>query len=290
MNERRPSAEETAMRAARAEAVDDDQVGTMREGLLAQKHLLFGQDDSPTNYDLNMGRAGAGGWRTPRHRHNFDQIRYVIKGQLPYGENLFLPEGTIAYFPESVPYGPQERAEGLETMVLQFGGASGQGYLSVARREAANAALNKKGSFKSGMFTYTDEQGIVQTIDGSAACFEQATGQNLEFAPPRYTDVVAMDPEAFVWQEEETGVYVKTLGIFTERGARISFVKLDPEASYKGGSKDSIEILFQTKGRVLVDNLTYDRHSAFEFLPGEGPVPLRAVEPSEFVSMVLHKF
>jgi hypothetical protein len=278
------------MRAARAEAVNNDEVGTMREGVLAQKHLLFGQDDSPTNYDLNMGRAGAGGWRTPRHRHNFDQIRYVIKGQLPYGENLFLPEGAIAYFPESVPYGPQERAEGLETMVLQFGGASGQGYLSVARREAANAALNKKGSFKKGMFTYTDEQGVEHTTDGSAACFEEATGQKLEFATPRYTDVIAMDPEAFAWQQEEKGVYVKTLGIFTERGARISFVKLDPEASYKGGAKDSIEILFQTKGRVLVDNLTYDRHSAFEFLPGESLVPLRAVEPSEFVSMVLHKF
>jgi hypothetical protein len=278
------------MRAARAESIDQDQVGTMREGVLAQKHLLFGQDDTPTNYDLNMGRAGSGGWRTPRHRHNFDQIRYVIKGQLPYGENLLLPEGSIAYFPESVPYGPQDRAEGLETMVLQFGGASGQGYLSVARRDEANAALNKKGSFQSGMFTYTDDSGTVQSVDGSAACFEEATGQKLEFALPRYTDVIAMNPDAFEWKTEEDGVYTKTLGVFTERAAQISFVKLDPEASYKGGAKDSIEILFQTKGRVLVDNVTYDRHSAFEFLPDEGPIPLRAVEPSEFISMILHKF
>jgi hypothetical protein len=278
------------MRAARAETTETDKVGTFREGALAQKHLLFGQDDTPTNYDLNMGLAGAGGWRTPRHRHNFDQIRYVIKGQLPYGENLFLPEGCIAYFPESVPYGPQDRAEGLETMVLQFGGASGNGYLSVARRDEANAALNKKGSFKRGMFTYTDEDGKVQTVDGSGACFEEATGRKLEFAPPRYADVIAMNPDAFAWQTEEEGVYTKTLGIFTERNARIGFVKLDPEASYKGGAKESIEILFQTKGRVVLDNVTYDRHSAFEFMAGEGPIPLRAVEPTEFVSMVLHKF
>lgn len=278
------------MRVGRAESTDTDHVGTMREGVLAQKHLLFGQDDSPLNYDLNMGLAGAGGWRTPRHRHNFDQIRYVIKGQLPYGENLLLPEGWIAYFPESVEYGPQDRAEGLQTMVLQFGGASGGGYLSVARREAANAELNKKGSFKKGMYTYTDEDGTEHTVDGSAACFEHATGQKLSFAPPRYSDVIAMNPDAFAWMQDEEGVYTKTLGTFTERSARIGFVKLDPEASYKAGAKDSIEILFQTKGRVVHDNVTYDRHSGFEFMPGEGPIPLRAVEPSEFISMVLHKF
>lgn len=278
------------MRVARAESTDTDYVGTMREGVLAQKHLLFGQDDSPINYDLNIGLVGAGGWRTPRHRHNFDQIRYVIKGQLPYGENRLLPEGWIAYFPESVPYGPQDRSEGLQTMVLQFGGASGNGYLSVARREAANAELNKKGTFKKGMFHYTDENGNEHVVDGSAACFEHATGRKLEFAPPRYADVIAMNPDAFDWQQDEEGVYTKTLGIFTERHARIGFVKLDAEASYKAGAKESIEILFQTKGRVVLDNVTYDRHSAFEFMPGEGPIPLRAVEPTEFISMVLHKF
>jgi hypothetical protein len=224
------------MRAARAEPTDTDQVGTMREGVLAQKHLLFGKDGTPTNYDLNMGRAGSGGWRTPRHRPNFDQIRYVIKGQLPYGENLPLPEGWIAYFPENVPYGPQDRAEGLETMVLQFGGASGQGYLSVAQREAANAILNTKGVFTKGMFTYTDADGAEHTIDGSAACFEQATGRKLDFATPRYADVGAMNPDAFAWAEEEDGVFSKTLGTFTERDARIGFVKLEPEASYKAGA------------------------------------------------------
>ena len=32
-------------------------------------------------------------------------------------------EGSVAYFPESVHYGPQDRPEGLEMMVIQFGGA-----------------------------------------------------------------------------------------------------------------------------------------------------------------------
>ena len=82
-------------------------------------------------------------------------------------------------------------------MVLQFGGASGNGYLSVEGREAANAALNKKGEFKKGKFIYRDENGVQQEVDGSAACFEEATGRKLEFAPPRYDDVVIMDPSAY---------------------------------------------------------------------------------------------
>jgi hypothetical protein len=278
------------MRVARAADAEADTVGTMREGLLAQKHLLFGEDDSPLNYDLNMGRTGAGGWRTPRHRHNFDQIRYVIKGTLPYGENQYLQEGWVGYFPESVYYGPQERADGLETLVLQFGGASGGGYLSVARREAANAALNRVGKFKHGEFTYQDENGATQTRDGSEACFEKATGTQLQFAPPRYADVIAMNPEAFAWLPKEEGVYIKTLGTFTERGARIGFVRLDPEGLYKAGAKESIEILFLTKGQVVVDNVEYGPETAFELLPKEGPVPMRAIKETELLSLLLHKF
>ena len=106
------------MRVSTAAETDSEKVGTMREGKLDQKHLLFGEDGSPNNYDLNMGLTGGGGWRTPRHRHNFDQIRYVIKGRLPYSETDYLEEGWVGYFPESVHYGPQERAEGLQTVVL----------------------------------------------------------------------------------------------------------------------------------------------------------------------------
>ena len=69
----------------------------------------------------------------------------------------------MGYFPESVHYGPQERSEGLRTMVLQCGGASGQGYLSVAQREAMNAELNETGEFKKGLYHYTDDDGVAQT-------------------------------------------------------------------------------------------------------------------------------
>ncbi len=45
-----------------------------------------------------------------------------------------------------------------------------------------------------------------------------------------------------------------------------------------------------TKGRVSVNGQEYGPESAFEFLPKEGPIPVRAVEPTEFLCMVLHQF
>jgi hypothetical protein len=279
------------MRISKAADTDIEQVGTMREGKLDQKHLLFGEDGSPNNYDLNMGQTGGGGWRTPRHRHNFDQIRYVISGRLPYTETDVLEAGWVAYFPESVHYGPQERAEGLRTMVLQSGGASGQGYLSVAQREATNAELNKTGEFKKGLYHYTDESGVEQTLDGSQAIFEHAMGHKLEFATPRYTDVIAMNPAAYDWLPQgDSGVSEKWLGRFTERDLRIGFLRLDAGAVYQAGQFSSIEILFQINGQVSAGGEKYGPETGYEFLANEGPVPVEAIEPTEFLRTVLHTF
>ncbi len=279
------------MRVGKASDTDVERVGSMREGKLDQKHLLFGEDGSPNNYDLNMGLTGGGGWRTPRHRHNFDQIRYVIEGTLPYTENDVLEQGWVGYFPESVHYGPQERAEGLRTMVLQCGGASGGGYLSVAQREATNAELAKTGEFKKGLYHYTDDNGVAQSKDGSEAIFEHATGGKLEFASPRYTDVIAMNPAAYDWLPQgDTGVAEKWLGRFTERDLRIGFLRLDAGATYQAGRFPSIEILFQINGQVTAGGEKYGPETGYEFLADEGPVPVEAVEPTEFLRVVLHKF
>lgn len=279
------------MRASRADAVDPDQVGSMREGVLTQKHLLIGEDGSPNNYDLNTGLAGSGGWRTPRHRHNFDQIRYVIEGDYPYMDNQVLPQGWIAYFPESVYYGPQDRPEGLRTMVLQFGGASGNGYLSVEGREAANDALKSKGDFKGGVFTWRDEQGQTHNQDASAACFEYATGRKLEFATPRYDGVIVMNPAAYDWVPTlEQGVFEKWLGTFTERKARVGFIRIDAGAVWTAEPFPAIAILFQTKGKMTVDGQDYAPGSAFEILPTDAAIAFSAQEDAEFVCMVLHEF
>ncbi|MGB6940489.1 MAG: hypothetical protein WBE14_28280, partial [Xanthobacteraceae bacterium] len=160
------------MRVGEVDTAPGGRVGSMRDGVLDQTFLLTGEDNSPSNYLLNVGRTGGGGWATPRHRHTFDQVRYVLKGRYPVAKGVVMEEGSVGYFPESVHYGPQDRPEGLEMMVCQFGGASGQGFLSIPQREAANAVLAKKGTFKDGVFTYIDEKGQRHNKDGSEACYE----------------------------------------------------------------------------------------------------------------------
>lgn len=279
------------MRVAEAASAESGVVGNMRTGVLEQKFLLTGRDGDPNNYLMNVGRTGTGGWSTPRHRHNFDQIRYVLKGTYPYAKGKSMPEGSVAYFPEGVHYGPQDRPEGLEMMVCQFGGASGSGYLSVAQREAANDALKKKGEFKNGVFTWFDERGQRHNTDGFEACYEEATGSPLVYPKPRYDDVILMHPENHEWiPDAAPGVSTKWLGSFTERNTRVGFVRIEAGAAFAGGEQPSIELLFLSKGRVALNSREYGPHSAFEFPPHDGPIPIKALAQTELLRIVLPKF
>ncbi|MFT2215089.1 hypothetical protein ACLJYM_25020 [Rhizobium giardinii] len=279
------------MRISEAATAEGGAVGSMRDGKLDQKFLLQGDDDSPNNYLLNVGLTGSGGWGTPRHRHNFDQIRYVLKGKYPASPHKIMDEGSVAYFPESVHYGPQDRPEGLEMMVIQFGGASGSGFLSTPRREAANEALKAKGEFKNGIFTWVDEKGQKHNKDGAIACYEEAMGKPMVLAEPRYDDVVMMNPDAYDWLGTETsGVSKKLVGNFTERNINIGFIKVDPGATFNTGTRDQIEVLFMSKGSITVDGKTYGEKTAIELLPSDKPVDIKANDESLFFSVTLPKF
>src|SRR3954447_23652971 len=279
------------MRISEAASAEGGRVGSMRSGTLDQKFLLQGDDDSPNNYLLNVGLTGSGGWGTPRHRHNFDQIRYVLKGKYPVSPHKVMSEGSVAYFPESVHYGPQDRPEGLEMMVIQFGGASGSGFLSTPKREAANDALKAKGTFKDGVFTWIEEQGQKHNMDGSAACFEEATGRKLVFHSPRYDDVVMMEPEAYEWVPTGTpGVSKKLLGTFTERNTQLGCVKIEAGATFNTGSRSQLEVLFLSKGKVTIDGKTYGEKTGIELQPSDPPVDIKASEDALFFTVTLPQF
>lgn len=279
------------MKASGSSPIGSGKVGSMREGILQMNILLTGQDGSPNNYVLMINRAGSGGWATPRHRHNFDQFRFVVEGNYPLQPGKTMQQGTTAYFPESVPYGPQDRPEGLLVLTLQCGGASGNGFLSVAQREAANDVLKKKGEFKNGIFTYVDEHGHRRSQDGSEACFEQATGHKVSFAKPRYEDLIMMDPANYEWIPDGRGVASKWLGTFTERNERFGFVRIDTDATFSAGTEPAIELMFVSKGRVAIDGKEYATHTAFEFEPREGPIAVKALgAQSELLRMILPRF
>lgn len=262
------------MRISEASKSEGGSVGSMRTGKLDQKFLLQGDDDSPNNYLLNVGLTGSGGWGTPRHRHNFDQIRYVLKGEYPVSPHKVMKQGSVAYFPESVHYGPQDRPEGLEMMVIQFGGAGESGFLSTPKREAANKALEAKGTFKDGIFTWIDDK-----------------DQKLVFHAPRYDDVIMLEPGAYDWIDtDQQGVQTKHLGTFTERDTRIGFIKVAKGTTFNTGTRDQVQILFLSEGSVTVDGQTYGPKSGIELLPGDAPADIVANEDALFFSVHLPKF
>ena len=86
--------------------------------------LLTGTDGTRDNYRLGFTRQ-TGPFYSPRHAHNFEQIRIVLGGgPMNYGPDCWIQPGEIAYFPEGTPYGPQDYDTTRYGFTFQFGGAS----------------------------------------------------------------------------------------------------------------------------------------------------------------------
>src|SRR5687768_7430780 len=104
---------------------------TSQRGPGATTHtILSGRPTSPDNFELALFKM-SGGFATPRHRHNFDQFRYVTKGTYSLSPTQDVPTGWLAYVSEGTFYGPQEDRP-ADVLNLQLGGASGHGFLPYA--------------------------------------------------------------------------------------------------------------------------------------------------------------
>src|SRR5262245_803008 len=87
------------------------------------------------------------GYFTPRHKHNFDQIRYTLSGIQSTGLGD-LAAGECGYFPEGSYYGPQQQEGACECLVLQLQGASGERLLSDERLTPTHGQrLRSRGKF-----------------------------------------------------------------------------------------------------------------------------------------------
>src|SRR5208282_4147299 len=117
-----------------------------RGGTLHFRRLLDGPPGTLGNFSLVLA-GSAGEYYSPRHRHNFEQVRYQLEGTLDFGRTGKMPPGSIGFFPEGAAYGPQTQRAGEEvlTLVLQCGGASGSGYLGRDEVKQGMEALRSQG-------------------------------------------------------------------------------------------------------------------------------------------------
>jgi len=223
-----------------------------RGGMFHSRRLLEGTPGTVDNFQLSVG-VSQGDFFSPRHRHNFEQIRVQIDGEAGFDRDGTMTPGTVGYFPEGVFYGPQSQKPNMvsTTAVLQFGGASGCGYLSNKETRAAMEALNKLGEFKNGVFRRKEPLYGKKNADGNQAIWEHHHKRPIVIPKPRYAKPVMMDSNAYTWMPVEgaPGVSEKLLGVFTERRTMASRLKLDAGASYEAKGR-GVYLLLRGAGSI----------------------------------------
>lgn len=271
----------------------DYNAGELRTGKLETKVLAIGKEGSLDCYRMSLETAReVGGWLTPRHRHNVDQIRFQIEGEWVFGKDQVLRPGMVSYFPESIHYGPQDRQHGSKTLLCQFGGASRNGFMTPKQRRKGYDDLIKKGKFADGVFTWFDEKGGKHNQDGYEAVWEHMHGRKIQYMPPRYESVINMYPENYEYIEDPTqpGVAFKWLGTFTENQVRVGFIRLEPNATLTIGTHVAPQVYYLWKGAIAYGGKTYGPETGFAAEAKEGRIAIKGVERSEIYTIQLPNF
>jgi hypothetical protein len=243
-------------------------LAAQRAGRMAHKRLFEGEEGSADNYLLVLANEGSD-YYSPRHRHAWDQVRLCLSGAVPIGRELKIEAGEVGYFPEAVHYGPQEGGPDRIVLLLQFGGASGLGYLSPEQLTRGREALLREGVFEQGVFRRTDGVGK-KNEDGYEAIWRCVTGRSLDYPKPRYRSPVIMRPAGFTWHplSEQAGVRRKFLGIFPDRGLSLEFLAIEPGATCVIAPATQRRLLFVCAGHGRCGDTPYFEHSAVRLQPG----------------------
>ena len=199
------------------------------------------------------------GFYSPRHRHNFDQFRYVLSGTINIGKGLALAQGECGYFPEGTYYGAQDQKGDGEALVMQFPGPQAAHFITQPEYREGVARLKATGAvFENGVCRRTDGQGREYNQDGFEAVWESFTGEAVTYAPPRYGEPVIFKPEGFRWLPDlvRRGLEVRRLGTFNEYRTSLSQWRLSPGAVIPSGTLAAPEFRFVLKGEVTFGGKT----------------------------------
>jgi hypothetical protein len=237
-----------------------------REGRLSFKNIFKGTPGAPENYRLVLSRNN-GPYRSPRHHHNFDQVRFCLEGKLNIAPGVDIEAGEVGYFPEGAFYGPQDDgATKRLSLTLQFGGASGSGFMSSEQAKLGHAELAKRGKFEGGAFHHADSR---RKQDAYEAIWEHVFQRPMVYPEPRYPAPILVKPANFSWWPVGQGVHRKLLGTFTERGTQLEIVRVGPNASTTLGRLNAQLLVFVMNGSGSCGEASLKQYSAVRTQPGE---------------------
>ena len=268
----------------------------VREGVFRSRRILNGTPGTPGNFALQLGVTPS--YYSPRHRHNFDQVRFQLEGDFDFASDGVMKEGWLGYFPEGTHYGPQSSHSENSTLVLQFGGASGSGYIAANEYEKAAAELARHGAFAKGVYTRLKPDGAKLNKDAYEAVWEQVNGRPLVYPPERYLRPIFMDPSSFDWTPlaNHPGVSSKHLGEFSERRTQIAMYKISAGATLPLAD-NSIYFAIRGSGSVCAAGQGTPRATAFSprasiYLPtgDQATATASASHPVELLHLALPRF
>ncbi len=254
-----------------------------RGGTFHYRNLLEGAPGDIDNFQLSLGRSDKD-FLSPRHRHNFEQFRFQLEGQLKFGRDGQMKPGMIGYFPEGAHYGPQTQDDDALTIVLQFGGASGNGYLSRNEVLQGMKDLEAFGRFEDGVFRRNADAEGKRNLDGYQAIWEHVHGRRMDYPEPRYPAPIMMDEASFSWvATTQPGVWEKSVGAFTERRAQAGRLRIEAAATATLPER-SIHVCLSGVGMVGSQPV---RPLTVIHLPAGETATLTASEECVFLRMVL---
>jgi hypothetical protein len=262
-----------------------------RVGTVEQQR--FPIETGVTGYKLSFSRdTVSDGFFSPRHRHCWDQLRFVLDGTLSIGK-ADLESGDCGYFPEAVAYGPQEQAGDATVLVLQFTGAGGLYYPTWGELEAAGEKLRASGGiFEGGRYKGSTPDGGRIDQDGYEAMWEAAQGRKLVYAQPRYSDVVIMKSSHYEWLPDpgHPGVEVKALGSFTEYQTTVALVRLTAGSRLDGENLSAPQLRYVLSGAVERGGQVYPAGSCFWVPGGALSLPLDSTTGAELYAVTIPRY
>ena len=219
-------------------------------------------------------------YHSPRHRHTFQQVRFLVGGKMKYGREVY-EAGDCLYIPEGAYYGPikpvpveEGGSEQMHFIDIQFEGPSGIPYPDPDEVVTAQRALAQTGKFEEGVYTFPDGR----NRDAYEAILEKVTGQPVVYPQPRLTSYVVMRSGAYPWIAHRSipGVSAKHLGYFFETGPNIKLVSIAAGAALPAGSPAGHRAVFLTEGTASFEGKDYPTTSYFMLPSGERHAPIAA--------------
>ena len=253
------------------------------------KQRYHGFYDASRHMGLRIGSLYAEPqYMSPRHRHTFQQIRFLVEGKMRYNKDIY-NAGDCLYIPEGAYYGPitpvEKREGGAEKMHfvdIQFEGPSGIPYPHPDDVVRSQRQLAETGKFEEGIYTFASGR----KRDAYEAILENLTGKPVEYPPSRLDNYVVMRTASYPWVNTgKDGISQRHLGYFFECGPNLKMLSLKAGSSLAPGEPDGHRALFLLSGGVSFDGQAFDAFSYFVFPDATPYAEMKATQDSELLAL-----